>query len=514
MRRTSSLSLLGTRGENPLRLIRFPLATFVRRFNIVLVCGLAAYFLLAPGLLIIRHLCDPNLGGPGIPAIAWKMHRYLTPRYERWARARIASGKAAHLALHDVPSTEWPIFGSVYYLWATESLQKAWEKDQSLSPVAPKVYARETIEACKDLVLDPVHHTWVREHWGDNYLHTNNVFFRSLIIAALTSYEALAGGGEHLEMLKDQVESLSGELDASPCGLLEDYPRECYPVDVFASIALIRRADRVLGTDHGAFVAKAARAFRGDMLDRWELIPYVVDWRTGLPHDVSRGVGNSYILIFAPEIYPDLARTWYARYEQHFWQEKLLSAGFREYPRDLPGHEWDYDVDAGPILGGFSPAANAFGVAAAKVNGRLDHAYTLAAQVLAASWPLPSGRLLGASILSSAVHAPYLGETCLLFFLSQTPASGVEIRAGGRVPGFVYGWLVFYFGSSLLVFLAGWGAWRRWNRTRSSATVRAETAQVLTWLILMASAAALAALGHLGWGAVAAGLAFFVPRTT
>ena len=34
----------------------------------------------------------------------------------------------AHLVQNDVPATEWPIFGCVFYLAATEGLQEEWER--------------------------------------------------------------------------------------------------------------------------------------------------------------------------------------------------------------------------------------------------------------------------------------------------------------------------------------------------------------------------------------------------
>jgi hypothetical protein len=76
-------------------------------------------------------------------------------------------------------------------------------------------------------------------------MHRQNVFFRSLIIAACTSHAKLIGDGRHLDLLRDQVESLAAALDASPHGVLEDYPGECYPIDVLAAIACIRRADHL-----------------------------------------------------------------------------------------------------------------------------------------------------------------------------------------------------------------------------------------------------------------------------
>lgn len=493
-------------------------ATVCRYGNAAIAAFLAAWFFIVPGLIFLRDLSDPALRSADIPRIAWRLHRDLTPRYARWARERITSGKAAHLHLYDIPSTEWPMFGSVYYLWATEALQKAWEKDNSASAVAPRIYARETIEAAVDLIIDPVHHTWVKTHWGADYLHTENVFFRSMIIAALTSYENLVGDGKHLALLRDQVDTLAAELDASPHGVLEDYPGECYPIDVFSTIACIQRADKVLGSDHSAFVRRSIRAFEGDMLDKRGLIPYLVHDETGRQFGPSRGIGNSYTLIFAPELWPDRARDWYQRYEQHFWQKKWWAAGFREYPREIEpafaeylSVRMGYDVDAGPIIAGFSPAANAFGLAAAKVNGRLDHAYTLGTQILASTWPLANGNLLGPRILSSHEHAPYLGEACLLFFFAQQPHASAEIVTGGHKPGCVFIGLLFYFGTGALILLATFRAVWKWRRKRARIMVPYQTVQVVVWTVLMAGALVLLAGGHIGSAILITLVAQFFP---
>lgn len=479
-----------------------------RQGNLVVSAVLALCFFMIPGVIVVRDVADPAIRGPGIPRVAWRVHRQLSARYERWARERIASGRAAHLQTHDVPSTEWPMFGSVFYLWATEALQEAWDHDHTLAPVAPAVYARGTIEASLELILDPVHHTWVQRHWGPGYMHKENVFFRALIIAGITSHATLTGATNHLDVLRDQVESLSAELEASPCGLLEDYPEECYPIDVFAATYLIRKADRVLGTDHRAFVERERRAFTGRCADDYGLVPYTSSDDSGLVLQPSRGICNSYVCIFAPELYPDLATTWYAAHERYFWQKRLGAEGYREFRREAPGREWTYDVDSGPVLAGFSPAANAYGVAAARANGRFDQAYTLSAQVLAACWPLADGTLLGARILSSAAHAPYLGEANLLFLLTRQPADGVSMVSGGHLPAFFYGALVFYFGFGLAVLWSGICAFRRGR----GLAYPAAAVQGGLWVACMAAGGAVAAGGNLPVGILLALLGQFLPR--
>jgi hypothetical protein len=110
--------------------------------NAMIFSALALFFFILPGFILIHDLADPKISGPGIPAVAWCVHRALTPRYEKWARDRVASCKASHLALHDVPSTEWPMFGSVFYLAATENLQDAWENDHARAGRASRVCAQ------------------------------------------------------------------------------------------------------------------------------------------------------------------------------------------------------------------------------------------------------------------------------------------------------------------------------------------------------------------------------------
>ena len=448
-----------------------PRMEWLRRVRQVFAVGTAAvaiYFFLLPGLIVCINLCDPALRAPGIPAQAWRLHRTLVPRYTAWARERIASGRAGQLELLDVPSTEWPIFGSVFYLWATEALQADWEKqDPARRGTAPAVYARPAIDAALAVILDPVHHTWVRQHWGDDYLHKPNCFFRSLLISGVTSYTRLTGDRQHLPLLRDQVTTLCAQLDASPTGWLDDYPHECYPIDVVCCLAALQRAAALLDLDIHDFIVRERRAFSGSLLDKHGLPPYVAVASTGKLLDCSRGTGNSHTLIFAPELWPDLAQTWYAAYEQYYWQDHGWIAGFREYPRDAKQPENFFDVDAGPVLCGLSPAANAFGLAASRRNGRFDHAYTLGAQGVVLSWPLPDGTLLGCRALSGlgGVDAPYLGETALLFHLTQNPVAGLPVIKGGRLTTTVWIALAIYFGVGSLLLARAVQVWRRMRAT-------------------------------------------------
>jgi len=425
------------------------------QWSLLAVAILTLPIFLWPGLTLVRDLRDPALRGPGIPVHARELHAALTPKIAAWARERVASRSAENTTLHDVATTEWPMFTAVFYLMATESLVVDWEQNGRSGP-SPAIAATEAVRAAKALLLDPAHHSWVRRHWGQGYLHEQNVFFRSLLIAGLSSYEHITRDGSAVPMLRDQVETLSAALDASALGVLEDYPGETYPIDVLAAVGFIERADHVLGTDHSAFIARSRRAFTGAMADELGLVPFRMDLPSGAQVQPARGIGTSWILLFAPDVYgAATADDWYGRYERRFYQRRGWAEGFREYARGSADPEFTFEIDAGPVIDGFGTAASAFGIAAARRNGRFDHAYALSAQLAAAGWTLPGGTLLFPRLASHATDAPYLGEAAILCFLTVQPAPNATLVREGAIPGMARIGLVVFFGVPGLA----WGAW-------------------------------------------------------
>jgi hypothetical protein len=286
------------------------------------------------------------------------------------------------------------------------------------------------------------------------------------------------------------VESLAKELDESPHGLLDDYPGQCYPVDIVPAIAAIRRADAVLGTDHSEFITRAIRGFEGERLDRHTGLPgYVVDSRTGRTEDSARGVGLSFMLIWAAELWPQTAESWYSAYERQFWQEGNWLAGFREFPHDIDVGWFNMtDVDAGPVVGGYGVAASAFGVGAARVMGRSDQAYKLAAEALAASWPLPHGTLVTPRVLSRVSDAPYLGEAATIFAFTRRPLAPLRGNLHAKPPAITYvvlaGFLILGVGE-IAVSLR---KFRQWRRGGQRGYVPLPQYQVPAWAILLIAA--------------------------
>lgn len=462
--------------------------TLCVNINAAIIIALSAYALLIPAVMLIQSLRNPCLYSGDQLRCAFHWHRSLTPRFEKWARHRVESGAAKKLSIKNIAGTEWPVFSSVFYLWATESLQKVHYMNPTLSPSAPRSYARGAISAAAALIVDPNHATWVKEHWGDDYLTKEDLFYRMLLISGLTSYQKLLGDDKYEDLLRRQVESLASEIDASPYGLLDDYPGQCYPVDVLPAIAAIKRADKVLGTDHSEFVARAIRGFQGSCLDQDTRLPaYIVDSKTGQAKDCARGVGISFMIIWAAELWPEIARDWYDKYDEHFWQKSRWFAGFREFPKGIDVGRLEYnDVDAGPVIGGYGVAASAFGVGAARVMERPDHTYPLAAQAIVAAWPLPDGMMLGPRILSGFSDSPYLGEAALLFALTRRPVVVSKIIDRGKLPWSVYAGLLL--GISIGIYVIGATILKTWRWHKADLRVPAASWQLSVWSLLIIAA--------------------------
>ena len=216
-------------------------------------CAVSVVLLLWPGLELARAVFDRNLGGGAPVAQAWRWHRALTPAYASWATARIGSGAAAALPLDNIAGTEWPLFGSLFYLRATEQLDRAWQAQPQ--GARPAVYARAAIDAAAALLADPAQAAWVKVHWGERaYLKRENVFYRMLLIDGVAIHARLTGDTARLALLRTQVEGLAAELSASPTGLLADYPgkptRPTWPRHGPPSSARIRCSARTTAPRH------------------------------------------------------------------------------------------------------------------------------------------------------------------------------------------------------------------------------------------------------------------------
>lgn len=472
--------------------IHIRLFLFWKWINFIFLTSLLFYIFIIPGIISAYYLNDKGLYTGQIPKIALRTHHLLTKQYGRWLHRRVESKRAADLEESSISSTEWPLFGTVFYLWATESIQNEMLQKAVSPQLLPKEYAKDTVETAAKFLVDPNQAKWVKDYWGQDYLHRENLFYRMLLISGLLSYQNILDSQKYENLLREQVLTLAKELDESSYGLLDDYPGQCYPIDVIAAIAVIKRADKVLGTDHSKFAERSARGFKDNRLDSSTQLPaYNVDSRSGEGLSSARGIGMSFMLIWAPELWKEVAIDWYTKYKNLYWQEKYGLAGFREFSRIEKNTDWWIDADSGPVIGGFGVAATAFGMGAARTNNHFDDAYALGSEVVVLSWPLLDGTLLGPRLLANFTDAPYLGETALLFLFTRQPVLDNTNPIIKRTPLLVYIAVFLYFLIGSLYIFRGLISFKKYLKNIKCIHFNHPIVQLVTWLLLIFSGIAI-----------------------
>ena len=333
---------------------------------------------------------------------------------------------ASTLKIHQITATESPVYGAFFYLQATERLQQQWREDPALADEAPAESGARAIDASLRLMMDPDHAHWVRSYWGDDYLTDPNCFYRMLLIGSITSHHNLTGHTAHLQLLRTLVDDLIADIDASPSGLIDDYPDQCFPCDVACGLAMIENASQALGEDRREWVERSFARLMSRYPDG--LTPYMADAASAAPRAPSRGCTNGFFFTYSPQLAPDRSPEWYRNYVDQFWQENLIAAGWREFSKKAIAPSLAYDPDSGPVIFGFGTGATGLGLGCTRTHGDHRRAGLLGAEMIAASYPLPGGTLLLPRLVSDLEHAPYFAEIAILHQLSLLPETRSDVR--------------------------------------------------------------------------------------
>ena len=422
----------------------------------------ALMFFIWPAAVTLSVVCDKKLSTDGMSRLAPRWYKHLAPRFETWARGQIASGAGAKAESENVPATEWPMFGSMFFLATAADLHAAGLIDARAAPF------RSALESARDIITSPDTAAWVVEKWGGAYLEKENIFYRMLLIMGLAAYEEATGDSRDRALLASQRALLADEIASSPLCDLDDYPGECWPSDVAWAAAAVNRAARLEGLETHAFTNLVA-SYEGPLAVNG-LPAFKVERgiRDALALHAPRGTGNAHLLAIAHDISSDAASRWFAKFEEDFWQANAWICGFRENARGAAEIE---DVDSGPVLWGFGSVASAFGIGAARANGRFDIARPLALEAVAASWPTPFGFLLPRMMGKAALGASPLGEAALIFSMTRPCRVDTPVAAGGYVPRSVWlAILVWLFLGVSFIYIQAARLARLWRRTVYSET--------------------------------------------
>lgn len=413
-----------------------------------------------PAIVILRSAFDDDLRTRGELSQVPGWFEATSRRYGSWASDYLESARAEAVATEDVAGTEWPLFGSVFYLLTAEELVLK-------KRIALDAELRETLALAARVVADPRSATWVRDRWGPDYLSRENVFYRMLLMLGLSSYQSTTGDRAHRELVVGQARALLDELSRAPQHLADDYPGECYPSDVVWAVAALERVARLEPAALDANKVRALSTALFQVLDhrsktRDGLPAFRVEAESGGRLAPARGSGTSGLLILASELDPATAGRWYDAYVTGFFVDNGFWLGFGETARgSLP----IMDVDSGPVVLGVGFVASAFGIGAARSLGRNDHAAPLSLEAIALSWPTPFGFLVPSALGKLAADGSCFGELALLFSMTRPSRTKSVVRFSGPVPRIV--WLVaglhLLAGSLLLAReVVHWrGRWRR-----------------------------------------------------
>jgi hypothetical protein len=386
-----------------------------------------------PAAVTLRTVYDLQIDRKDRPSAFASWFGATARRYDGWAADYLASQRAGRVDAQDVAATEWPMFGSVFFLLSAEELLKTGQVQRNAELDSALRHAAQ-------VVADPTTATWVRRKWGASYLRRENVFYRMLLILGLSTYERATGDRTYHSVAMDQARTLSAELERAPHHLADDYPGECYPSDVLWAVAAIGRAGTLEDFRSHTLTAGVLEVMDGRIRTERGLPAAQVDSRTALITQPARGSGNSGILSFAAELDANRAARWFEAYVKHYWQSGFIQ-GFREV---APTAEQIVDVDSGPVIAGIGSVASVFGIGAARTLGRYDYAAPLTMEAVAASWPTPFGLLLPGLLGLIAADGWCFGELALHFAMTRPNYTSQAVAYDGRTPGIVWALIAMY----------------------------------------------------------------------
>ena len=214
--------------------------------------------------------------------------------------------------------------------------------------------------------------------------------------------------------LHDRISQvLEARLIASPQGLLETYPGECYPLDNAAGIASLALRDR---TAHGT-ISVPVRRWLDAYLIRWQdpqsgLLYQAIDYATGIPRDYPRGSGTNLAVYFLSFADPALSRQLHVSALTSLADTGIGFTAMREYPRGMNGQG---DIDSGPLFAGWSISSTGFSLAGCRQQGdadgftarwRLVHLFGMPSQRAARTHFVTGGRLGDAILFAMATALP------------------------------------------------------------------------------------------------------------
>jgi hypothetical protein len=245
------------------------------------------------------------------------------------------------------------------------------------------------------------------------------------LTAALGQYRLL-GGREHHTLHDHLTALLRAALARSHGRPLRSFPSYSWPFDTIPCLASVALHDRATGQDtHVAPVQEFVDWETASGTDPGTGLPFSrVEDGTGCGEIAPRGCDLSLRIVFLSWFAPEWAARVYRLYADAMWHERLLVAGFAEWP---DGVEQRSDIDSGPILWGLGSAATALGIGATRASGDTPRCHRLMAQTKVARETVALSVAQGPVTLAGAIPlrpgyvSGFLFGDAVLFFALAAP---------------------------------------------------------------------------------------------
>ena len=292
------------------------------------VIALSLMLLIYPAVTICMVVTDSKLRQTGQCRLVPAWFNSAAGRFRSWANMYLETNYAGSLYHDDIPATEWPMFGSVFFLVTAEDLQSQGKIDATQRN---RPRGRREGRRNRRLAGDG--------HLGEDQMgrRLSGEGERLLPDAADPGAVVLRENhGQHAVSCVDvpaagDAGGRIGQGQAAP-------PRRLSRRVLSGRHALGRGGHSAGGTARWGQPRRLAKslmaAFDGPLKAPEGLPAFQADSRSGRIIQGARGCGNSGILLFAAELDPVVAGRWYDDYEKGFWKDTGWIAGFTEMPRE------------------------------------------------------------------------------------------------------------------------------------------------------------------------------------
>lgn len=292
---------------------------------------------------------------------------------------------------------EWAIYSCSMYCATLSNISRLYpeERERSISRMSKLI----------DIVLTPELRQYDTKSWREDALETldgskSHMTYLSILAWMITLYKMSGGGAGYDNTLRKVCAALNRRTLESKDLTLLSFPRTpVFLPDMLVTIVALHNYSILFDGEYSHTVKRWLEKARNEWLDKRtgllvSMLPGASGYRGKRSIRGSYSALNCYYLSLVDE---DFAREQYERLKKTFKKQTFVD-GIKEYQSWSP--KLKLDVDAGPIICGFSPSGTVFSIGAATYFGDWEFRAGM----------LETGRIAGVSVTGFRKRHYLLGD--------------------------------------------------------------------------------------------------------